>query len=71
MVYFRLLNFNKAKKLACNYLRKGVSLDPAKLEHEAARNDVSKPSEDLCMEIVPVCSGASEFQGNALRDCRW
>lgn len=46
-------------------------LDPTKLEHEAARNNVSKSSKNLCVEIIPIRAGPSEFQGNTLRDCGW
>ena len=57
--------------MACSILGQWPSLDPAKLEHEAARDNVSKPSKDLCIKIVPGCSRAFEFQSNALRHCRW
>jgi hypothetical protein len=57
--------------VAAQTLGHNSPLDPAKLEHEAARNHVSKSSEDLRIEILSRCARPAESQCNAFRDRRW
>lgn len=47
------------------------SLDPIKLEHETARNDVSKSGEDLRVQVFSGCTPPPKLQRNAFKDCRW
>ena len=42
-----------------------------KLEHETARNYVSKPGEDLRIHVFLGCTRPPKLQRNAFRDCRW